>query len=1193
MESSQSSHSDQIHTFGSLQIQRGNENLALKGEKSRSLLAYLVLHPHILHRRELLAEMLWPDGSPERVRRNLSDLLYRLQKTIQTGWLEIGGDSILIQPNEGLWVDVWEFDKLISHKDDDSLQKAVNLYTGDLLPEIYDEWVLSERELRRGQYLSALETLSAHHAAQGKLQQALLHTRRLILTEPLHEPAHQSYLRLLGRMGRFGEALAHYEYLHHLLRSELDSEPVAETRAIMQSLERERDLESTPISIEEMRPFIGRKPERAAALSAVETMLNGKGGVLTVEGEAGIGKSRLLSEIVAGARWRGATVLLGQIKETPGASPFSALTAAILPFINGPRGKHLESLFPVDVMAALAALVPAWSAKAGLYAIPPEQAGKHFFNAVRLFGETLARFTPVVLAIDDLHWATPVFWECLRALASGFTQNGGLLVLTYRRPEIDKLPGWETIRAWDRDGLLKSISLDQLSVEDVEQFVKGSSDVDPAEIHAWTGGNPFFINEWLAEPDLKRPTQRRAVVLRLQRLSPNAKSALESASVLGENIPYRLWTEISGLPPLVLANLSDELMTEHWLQPSTAGYTFAHDLIRSAVYDQIELLRCRSLHEHAARVYQNYDPDNAHALAYHFDQAGLASDAARAYRQAGEQDLARFAFREAQGSLERALALVPFSSTVDGIETALALAQACDATGDRVHQEIALDKALAGANDNPVYRLQALLAYVQFATRTGKLAEAKSQLEIALALARHLHDHAQETEAIILFGNLAGEQGNWSEAHGWSLQALEHARTTGNQSAEGRALRFIGVVTRNMGFPEESIQWLEKAITVHRALGERFQVSIAQTNMLGSFNELGAWDRLITTAQEVISVRDELGDRVGASNTRHNLSLAYYALGEYATARRILERVIQDSEATQMRRRAGLARNVLGLVAEGDGNYEEALSLYRAALADAEAVKAVMEVAYAQHDLGALLTRLNQPMDAIPLLDAALAAWTDQGNLQLRVKSETFLGLAHFAAGDRDRAEELATNGWNKFQSGVSLGEQIQDWLWALYRLLIALDRPDPASSVLRAAYAELHRQAQTISDPNLRRSFFERVQLNREIVEAYDRLVGSARSVSVLLAQKDVPLGRSLREDEFVTVNWTLNAPEDEFISDKSARRLHRLKRLLDEAERQDGAPTDDDLAQALGVSRRTILRDMQVLAQETPSPPTRKRKS
>ena len=101
---------------------------------------------------------------------------------------------------------------------------------------------------------------------------------------------------------------------------------MAETRAIIHSLVRERDLENAPFVVEETRPFIGRKTERATALTVVEAMLNGKGSLLTVEGEAGIGKSRLLREIAAGASWRGAVVLQGQASETPAHPRFHLLT---------------------------------------------------------------------------------------------------------------------------------------------------------------------------------------------------------------------------------------------------------------------------------------------------------------------------------------------------------------------------------------------------------------------------------------------------------------------------------------------------------------------------------------------------------------------------------------------------------------------------------------------------------------------------------------------------------------------------------------------------------------------------------------------------------------------------------------------------------------------------------------------------
>jgi hypothetical protein len=144
----------------------------------------------------------------------------------------------------------------------------------------------------------------------------------------------------------------------------------------------------------------------------------------------------------------------------------------------------------------------------------------------------------------------------------------------------------------------------------------------------------------------------------------------------------------------------------------------------------------------------------------------------------------------------------------------------------------------------------------------------------------------------------------------------------------------------------------------------------------------------------------------------------------------------------------------------------------------------------------------------------------------------------------------------------------------------------------LQAAYDELQRQARVIKDAEMRRSFFEQVPLNRKIVAAYDRQAQNVRQVTVTLARQDAPLGRSLRPEEMVTIQWTVSAPEDETIGSKSVCRRHRLQRLLTEAAAQGAAPTDDDLAKALAVSRRTILRDMEVLAQSGLTFPTRRRK-
>jgi hypothetical protein len=281
----------------------------------------------------------------------------------------------------------------------------------------------------------------------------------------------------------------------------------------------------------------------------------------------------------------------------------------------------------------------------------------------------------------------------------------------------------------------------------------------------------------------------------------------------------------------------------------------------------------------------------------------------------------------------------------------------------------------------------------------------------------------------------------------------------------------------------------------------------------------------------------------------------------------------------------GLVVNTIGLVAEDEGNDAEAEVLYRAALDSAVRHDAATEAAYARHDLGALLARTGRAAEAVPLLRSAAAAWADQRNALLQAKSQAHLGLALLAAGGPVKeAAAMADAGIATVRAGGPEGEQPQGWLWALARLLDELGRPVDAADVLASARAELDRQALAISDLDRRRQFFERVPVNRAIVATHAQRVGRETTRAVQLARRDAPLGRTLRDDERVAVRWTLHAPDDDAIGDQGARRRHRLARLVEEAAAAGGAPTDDDLATALGVSRRTILRDIEVLASTSP---------
>jgi len=531
-----------IYLLGGLQIQDASVSRRLAGEKVQSLLAYLLLRPQHPVRREQLAEILFPNAAPERVRRNLSATLSRLQTALGSGWLETQRDFLTLDKNGRLWVDVWEFERLSAANQIPELQTAVNLYAGDLLPELYEDWIIPERELLRNRFLAALEKLAGLYEQRGELQPALLVTRRLILAEPLHEPAHLSYIRLLGRLRRYGEALAHYEYLSRLLHEELGTEPIAEIRQVMQSMERERSLATDQVISEEQTEFVGRILERAAALEAVEQALQGKGTILAIEGEAGIGKSRFLREVAIGARWSGAPVLQSEASETPEASPFAPLSAALAQVFNSSRMEQLETLLSPETLFVLAPLMPPGRANRSLPDAPSEPSSRHFFNALDQLGETLARLFRLVLILDDLQWANHTLWESLLALARGLTRGGALLLLAYRRPEIETTPGWGILQNWDQSGKLKIITLPSLNLAEVAELAANRLPASPAEVLALTTGIPFLISLWLADPKLEEHHQPLTIARRLRDLSSPIRAALEVAAVLGDQFPYRVWS---------------------------------------------------------------------------------------------------------------------------------------------------------------------------------------------------------------------------------------------------------------------------------------------------------------------------------------------------------------------------------------------------------------------------------------------------------------------------------------------------------------------------------------------------------------------------------------------------------------------------------------------------------------------------
>ena len=320
----------QIRLLGGLLIESNGRILPrIPSRPGRSLFAFLVLNRDRQLGRDLLAGMFWPDMADNQARRRLSQALWQIQTLfsgagVSESFLLATPNSVRFNPGADYWLDVEAFQAAVeplkeaprSDSLSDSvataLADAVELYRGDLLAGMYDEWVRVDQERLRLLFYRALSHLAMVHKSRGEFEDALGYARRLALLEPLREDAHRDVMRLCLLAGRPNEALLQYEVCYSALADELGAEPEDATTALFESIAAQRlsgrrpfvpEARSPLFDLATPIPMVGREQPRTIAVEAIEAALAGRGATLLVEGEPGIGKTRLLEAMAEDANW--------------------------------------------------------------------------------------------------------------------------------------------------------------------------------------------------------------------------------------------------------------------------------------------------------------------------------------------------------------------------------------------------------------------------------------------------------------------------------------------------------------------------------------------------------------------------------------------------------------------------------------------------------------------------------------------------------------------------------------------------------------------------------------------------------------------------------------------------------------------------------------------------------------------------
>ena len=467
--------------------------------------------------------------------------------------------------------------------------------------------------------------------------------------------------------------------------------------------------------------FVGREKEMDELRAGLEDALSGRGRLLMLVGEPGIGKTRTSEEFATYAGLRNAQVLWGRCYEGEGAPAYWPWVQVVRSYVHDRDPKELMSEMgpgAADIAQVVSEVRERLPGLPTPPALEPEQARFRLFDSITTFLKNASNGQPVVLILDDLHWADKPSLLLLQFLARELRGARLMVLATYRDVELRRQhPLSQTLAELSREGLSQRILLRGLTERDVARFIEITAGIEPPEalveaVYRETEGNPFFVNEvvrlLVADGRLERPDEvkswsvtipqgvREVVGRRLDHLSEECNGVLTVASVIGREFGLDALERVSDvtgdrLLEALEAAVGARVVAE---APGALGhYSFTHALIRETLYEELGTTRRVRLHRQIGEVLETLHGDNLEPhlaeLAHHFSEGAQAGDVDKAIdyaTRAGERALSLTAYEEAARHYETAMKALEAKDKPDEAqrcELLLAMGEAQNSAGDR------------------------------------------------------------------------------------------------------------------------------------------------------------------------------------------------------------------------------------------------------------------------------------------------------------------------------------------------------------------------------------------------------------------------------------------------------------------------------------------------------------------------------
>jgi DNA-binding SARP family transcriptional activator/tetratricopeptide (TPR) repeat protein len=866
-----------ISLLGAPRVEVDGLQLGVDTRKAVAMLAFLAVTGHT-HSRAVIADLLWPELDGERA----GGALRRTLSTLRAG---LGADRLLSDRNsialelDGAWFDLAESRAVAADPSAgiDDLRLASELHRDDLMAGFalrdsvhFDDWVRDTQDEVRRERAGLLDRLVDALAGRGRADDAVARARERLALDELHEPTHRRLIELYALAGRRGDALGQYRDCVRVLDRELGVAPLNETTELYSSIS--TGTPPVPLVIEEDAPptgelaMMGRDSELNRILDAFGRV--GDQGVLAViDGESGVGKTRLAQEALVRLAHDGARVIVAR----PHAGEQGLAYGVIATVLRAAIDDGADDV-PETLRGDAARLLPDFGAPPPTSLDEPG-ARLRFLEAIsRLIAGAFAAAAGVVF-IDDLQWCDPASLDALAYLGRRLDHRQLLLLCARRSDEPDPERRYAQLAE-----LGERITLARLTREDVVALAtrSGLAAGTAERVFRESEGLPLFVTELMSADGAAAATTtggvRAMLDARVEAASDISAQVLSAAAIIGRTFDADDVRVVSGRSEEEVASALEELIARALIAELEQSYDFSNERLRGVVEDRLGRARRRLLHGRAAHALMTRHEDHA-IIARHLELAGDEKEAATEYAAAGDRARALSARAEAVAHYEAALAL--------GYPDPAALRESIgDVHTLRGEYDLALaayNAAAAQTERDGAGRLEHKLGAVHERRGDWQLAEIHYRQGLTFGADRAVVQSDRS--------RVAWRRGDAEQARTLGFEALGLAQDSGAQAAEAQANNILGLLGGGR-------EYLQRSLELSDGLADA-SVKIAALNNLAldhaAAGELAEAEALTREALELCIAR---GDRHHEAALRNNLADVLHQAGRQDGAMEELKRAV-------------------------------------------------------------------------------------------------------------------------------------------------------------------------------------------------------------------------------------------------------------------------------------------------------------